>query len=56
MEKNEAKELCLAFNAFLKSECFFNIQGWIMYDHSDYEYQLDELFDYWYDNILTHKH
>jgi hypothetical protein len=48
--KTGEKKIALAFAEWVRDECFFNVTGYCMYDDG-HEYQLDELCDYWYENI-----
>jgi hypothetical protein len=54
------REIAIAFATFLTDDCFFNIRGYMMHDqltldeNSDHnEYQVDELFDYWIENVYN---
>lgn len=60
MEKKQlVRTIAIKFAEFLTNECFFNITGYMMHDQltgdekTDHnEYQVDELFDYWIENVL----
>lgn len=56
MDKEEYKLIAIAFAEFLENECIQSFKGYILtnnvtpYDST--EFQLDELYDYWFDNIF----
>lgn len=51
-----ARNLAIAFGEWVEEECFYNIRGYIIRDiDSDFEYQVDELFDYWIE-MMRQKH
>ena len=50
------KEISIAFAEFLDDDCIRSFEGWLLRDQfTEYdatEFQLDELYDYWRENIL----
>jgi hypothetical protein len=50
--------VAIEYAHFLTTQCFYNIKGYMMHDQiklddtrDDNEYQVDELYDYWFENI-----
>lgn len=59
--KEIIRTVSIEFANFLTEECYYNIVGYCMYDFDaketdKNEYQIDELFDYWFENIYLKKH
>lgn len=54
--KEFLKFVVLSFAAFLEEDCYFNIKGYILREgvgeYDGTEYELDELYDYWFGNIF----
>ena len=64
METKElVRRIAIEYAHFLTTKCFYNIKGYMMYDQikldetrDDNEYQVDELYDYWIENIFFKEH
>jgi hypothetical protein len=57
MEPKEIiRRLAIEFAYWIETDCFYNIKGYIIRSNlseplDDNEYQLDELYDYWIENV-----
>jgi ribosomal 30S subunit maturation factor RimM len=50
--QNIDPDLAVKFANWKDEECFFNIKGYLIYDDdSAMEFQNDELYQYWFENI-----
>ena len=51
------KDVAIAFAGFVKSDCIDGVSGYYLRDLLDenepYEYQIDELYDYWRAKIIN---
>lgn len=57
-EKQKAlKEVSIAFAEFLDEDCIRSVNGWCLdeclEDYIDTEFELDELYDFWREKILS---
>ena len=55
--KEIIRTISIKFAHFLTTECFYNINGYMIYPDEledkldNNEYEIDELYDYWIDNV-----
>jgi hypothetical protein len=53
----ELKEVAIAFAEFLDEDCVRSFKGWCLdeclEDYVDTEFELDELYDFWREKILS---
>ncbi len=56
--KEIIRTVSIAFAEFLTDECIYNLTGYYLPDQltpegkeDDKEYQVDEVYDYWFENI-----
>ena len=59
IDKKQAalKEVSIAYAQFLDEDCIRSFKGWLLRDplteYDGTEFQLDELYDYWREKILS---
>jgi hypothetical protein len=56
-QHDKIKLVAIGFAKFLDEECFRSFRGWCLNEALDdeycYEYQLDELYDYWRTKVIN---
>jgi hypothetical protein len=56
-KQSQIKLVALGFAVFLDTECIKGVSGWYLIDalddNQDYEFQLDELYDYWGSRLIN---